>query len=978
MRLAKTKIVIAVLILGAFLIMASGRMLWAKDASETNKSEKLNDFSVFQGNSSKGFFASKIMPILSLSKKIKPFPYNSADNLTEGEDNIVPRTKPVVAVEVNNLEDNNKKTEKAGLVKGDFLNEANQDSSLITLSPLDFVLVDNDTLDMSLVDKDAIKKENAENNDSSGASKIVSEENLASTSSPERLSYPLPPPLPPRSFSDAGNYSKLPLPPHLPPSRQQEIALKAIENNKSQTTNSVLNSQGAKVANAELEELKPLIPAEFAADNSNINKFKKNSGQSADEALLAEKRTFIPINTKRSQKETNVSANLKKFTASVDDANQRNEDKSTVIASSNDDLDKGSLQTVEGTYLQPKKPIGETWQPYNLDNQNEATSTWGEARISSQEADNKEEELKAERQAKADIVVQKTQNYEEEAKEIAASNNKMLEQNKNGTGIKEEVLASNQDIRNSEKSRYGLKTWENRSGLDEHNWQPVKPYDLNEDKTEEPDFQFGSKDGKVAVAPDNSIYGERLRPVNRDENTNLNNKYQAYNNQIDNKPKQFAANVVKLGNNSVNNDKQIKKTSNSNAFISVFPNQNAACDLCDEYQDLDSDAIITAKAIPVFKEKDIVSREILEPTYNSGKELVQTASKQKMSYDENKKQVLEVAGNYADGASMVDYDRQTSYLVTDNNQDNAKTEIAAELDNHNASEVDMSSVNLDNEEKDIALSEKMEEDATYLNKRAEINESINKYREDGSETHFANAGDAAATTAKKQPLLKPIEDDMPSFAPDGKGNIGKVDAPVPVKADNYGGSAAESGSDEIASTSFMDKLSALFGGADTGAAQNSEKGTLEQASAMAGGQRYDRANDLLDQIDRPKSNISKISNEEEEANQKVIPSELRLFFDPGKSEMSGNTLVWLDKFAEKAAIDRSQLIEVRMAIDYTGNLQARRFALLQSTFVAKGVKANQVVPIFSSRPSDSIVLRMTKDQTKRMTEKLEDKGYINW
>ena len=109
-----------------------------------------------------------------------------------------------------------------------------------------------------------------------------------------------------------------------------------------------------------------------------------------------------------------------------------------------------------------------------------------------------------------------------------------------------------------------------------------------------------------------------------------------------------------------------------------------------------------------------------------------------------------------------------------------------------------------------------------------------------------------------------------------------------------------------------------------------------------------------------------------------MPSEIRLSFKQGSSEISVNTVNWINKFANNALKDKSVLIEVRMAVDYIGNLQTKRFSLIKGILKSKGISNNQIIPIFSSRPSNSIVLRTIQNKTNNFAKTLTKKKYIDW
>lgn len=100
---------------------------------------------------------------------------------------------------------------------------------------------------------------------------------------------------------------------------------------------------------------------------------------------------------------------------------------------------------------------------------------------------------------------------------------------------------------------------------------------------------------------------------------------------------------------------------------------------------------------------------------------------------------------------------------------------------------------------------------------------------------------------------------------------------------------------------------------------------------------------------------------------KILPAEIRLSFQPNRAEISGNTLRWIDAFAQKAIEDKSVVLEIRLDGTTDQHLQRRRLNLLSNVLNSKGVDARDVQVVFTEREPNSFIIRTLRTS--------EDSGY---
>lgn len=91
---------------------------------------------------------------------------------------------------------------------------------------------------------------------------------------------------------------------------------------------------------------------------------------------------------------------------------------------------------------------------------------------------------------------------------------------------------------------------------------------------------------------------------------------------------------------------------------------------------------------------------------------------------------------------------------------------------------------------------------------------------------------------------------------------------------------------------------------------------------------------------------------------KILPTEIRLSFQPNRAEISGNTLNWIQAFALKTKENDYNVLEVRIDGTSSFELQQKRLNLLYNILTNLGLEYSKVDPVFTTREPNSFVLRV--------------------
>lgn len=97
----------------------------------------------------------------------------------------------------------------------------------------------------------------------------------------------------------------------------------------------------------------------------------------------------------------------------------------------------------------------------------------------------------------------------------------------------------------------------------------------------------------------------------------------------------------------------------------------------------------------------------------------------------------------------------------------------------------------------------------------------------------------------------------------------------------------------------------------------------------------------------------------EHIQRKIVPSELKLAFQPERAEISGTTLQWLKQFSE-ATLDGQTFLQVRLDASTSTELQKKRLNLLYTIFMNNGVDFSRVDTVFLPTEPNTFIIRAIK------------------
>ena len=90
---------------------------------------------------------------------------------------------------------------------------------------------------------------------------------------------------------------------------------------------------------------------------------------------------------------------------------------------------------------------------------------------------------------------------------------------------------------------------------------------------------------------------------------------------------------------------------------------------------------------------------------------------------------------------------------------------------------------------------------------------------------------------------------------------------------------------------------------------------------------------------------------------KILPTEIRLSFQPNRAEISGSTLQWVQAFGNKAAQEASVALEIRLNAGGDRILQQKRLNLLSNILNGRGVDNSKIRVVYTTREPNSFVMR---------------------
>ena len=100
-----------------------------------------------------------------------------------------------------------------------------------------------------------------------------------------------------------------------------------------------------------------------------------------------------------------------------------------------------------------------------------------------------------------------------------------------------------------------------------------------------------------------------------------------------------------------------------------------------------------------------------------------------------------------------------------------------------------------------------------------------------------------------------------------------------------------------------------------------------------------------------------------EAQENIMPTELKLAFQPNRAEISGQTLEWLHAFADNAVNNENVVVEIRVDRSASFEVQQKRLKMLYKILEDSGVEQRKVNIMFTDREPNSFIIRNVRYAT---------------
>ena len=142
----------------------------------------------------------------------------------------------------------------------------------------------------------------------------------------------------------------------------------------------------------------------------------------------------------------------------------------------------------------------------------------------------------------------------------------------------------------------------------------------------------------------------------------------------------------------------------------------------------------------------------------------------------------------------------------------------------------------------------------------------------------------------------------------------------------------------------------------------------------------DDADEDYEEDEEEESAFSKLLglNKKKKGAKNIVPSELKLFFQPNRAEISGQTLEWLRAFSQNAVKDDEVTVEIRIDGSGSYELQQKRLNLLYTIFANNGVNYDKINIIFTARDPNSFIIRNVKYALENKADEAKNKKKGPW
>ncbi|MBE6444297.1 MAG: hypothetical protein E7020_06520 [Alphaproteobacteria bacterium] len=337
---------------------------------------------------------------------------------------------------------------------------------------------------------------------------------------------------------------------------------------------------------------------------------------------------------------------------------------------------------------------------------------------------------------------------------------------------------------------------------------------------------------------------------------------------------------------------------------------------------------------------------------NSANIPIQSMEKESISLDENSNQKSSDWNPLNDSPWLVAKSSGSKNLMSIKEFGNkTDKEIAEALDiKHNRPEIKLASETVKNIVIPIPKDIMQKEDLTP--KLAYPATSEDAQKEKIIDSEIKKQMETPLVEKKEQSLLVPIEDDV---------SLDVVNENKIVETPPTSNTKAKTSEDKNSKSGIMNALNSIFSRSVKPTADAKEKAIAKAQAKRSVKKRIAK--------NRPVS---------------IMPTEIRLSFQPNRAEISGQTLRWVQAFATKAAETPSMTLEIRIDGTSATELQQRRLNLLYNILTNKGVEYSKINTVFTSREPNSFILRTTnidnanKGETAGKNNNHRTKEYIQW
>ena len=179
---------------------------------------------------------------------------------------------------------------------------------------------------------------------------------------------------------------------------------------------------------------------------------------------------------------------------------------------------------------------------------------------------------------------------------------------------------------------------------------------------------------------------------------------------------------------------------------------------------------------------------------------------------------------------------------------------------------------------------------------------------------------------------------------------------------------------EDESATLTDSIAAWFKNSRKKSAEKNNKSTTVKRNVIINKTKVSPATDP--QANKESSIFQKLLGLRTDKESDILPTELKLSFQPDRAEISGQTLEWLRAFSDNVVNNEDVIIEIRIDRSAPYELQQKRLKLLYRILANNGVEYNKVNIIFTDREPNSFIIRnvrlATEEEKKIEAAKLGD------